>query len=167
MNKLMFTVIVAIVVLGASILFPVLSSYQQPPQRITEEKVSEIKKNLFYRVEITRLPASLTITTNRSKLGLDVGSSALHFGIVPRNVTSNKLIKLHNGNEVPVKVSLKAYGSISSLVKMEENFILAPKKSKTITVKAGEGKAGEYSGEVQIIIKKPENRWAEWLLPLV
>jgi hypothetical protein len=114
---------------------------------------------------VTRLPALLEVSENMSRVGISVDPNILQFGILPKNITTQKILYITNGNKVPVKVNLKVYGTISPFVKFNKNnFILSPNQNISVNVKGGGNIVGKYDGEVQVIIKIPKNWWSESLL---
>lgn len=159
--------LVAIGILAISVLVPVISSRQGPPTNFVQEKKFELSKGYFYRTEITRLPATFEVSTNKSRIGISVEPFLLEFGVMPKNITSKKIVDLKNSRESPVKVKLKSYGNISPFLQFRNDFTLDSNQNKSVRIKASGNKLGKYKGEVQVIIKIPKNRWAKWLLPLV
>jgi hypothetical protein len=156
-----------VLILATSILLPIISSYQRPPNQIVKERVFEVIEGPFFRTEITRLPASLEITSNENEMRIPNEPFTLEFGVLPKNITSNKIISVINVEETPVKVKLKRYGNISPFIDTGNDFVLGPYENRSVMVKASGDIFGIYEGEVQVITKRPKNVWAEWLLHLV
>lgn len=165
MDKRLLVAVIAALFLGA-VLAPVILSQQGPLVQLAQEKSFEVDDGFFYRTEITRLPAHLEITENESRIGLSVEPYMLEFGILPKNITATKQIDIANKKDGPVKVKFRVYGNISPFIEISKDFILDSQANTSVMVKAKGEDVGAYTGEVRMIVKRPKNGWAEWLLYL-
>ncbi len=116
---------------------------------------------LLFNYEIARYPSSVEITiidVNETVLGFVTDPWNLNFGMIPGNGSFVKRnIELANTDEKDIKIILKAYGNISSLVVFSKNnFILKPgeKVSIDIFLYSKNFEPGNYSGEIDVIAQK-------------
>lgn len=121
---------------------------------------TESGSNLFYKFDTIKYPSNVQIVgKGELTLGFVTDPWNLNFGTIPITANETRFISLRNSEDKNAKVSIKAFGNISQLVRFSKNnFILKPNENITIEVLlvATEGiKTGNYTGEIDVTIKKP------------
>lgn len=147
-------------------------SVPSPTGRIIDNRTVEIDENLFFTYEVQRYPSVVEIS-NASSINLSIGFSLepwnLNFGIVPTGGSMGKrFLTLQNSEDAPANLQLKAYGNISPMVGFSENnFLLSKGTPRPIEIMLNTEKdtlPGNYSGEIDVIVKKPKYSFVERLL---
>ncbi len=144
----------------------------QAPAEFVENQTLATDENALFTYEINRYPASVRISNTTGKnitVGFALEPGSINFGIIPSGGSSGKrFITLENIAEKPSKIRLIAYGNISQMIKFSDNnFLLskdAPKPIEIVLETKNETALGNYSGEIDIIVKKPKYGFAERLL---
>ncbi|MBU4300211.1 MAG: hypothetical protein ABIF85_03215 [Nanoarchaeota archaeon] len=144
----------------------------QAPKTLATNQTLAIDENMLFSYEINRYPARVEISNVSGQnitMGFALDPESINFGIIPRGGNLGKrFITLENVAEGPSKIMLTAYGNISPMVKFSENnFLLqkdAPKPIEIILETKNDTALGNYSGEIDIIVKKPKNIIAAKLL---
>ncbi|MEM7825823.1 MAG: hypothetical protein QW412_03120 [Candidatus Aenigmatarchaeota archaeon] len=154
-NKLLILVLILIV-------FIILFLGKPEPKNFVENMTYEKTSDLFFTYEITKYPSNVEIIPQEEKkikVGLVVDYWNLNFGIIPTGGSyGRRQVMISNSEKEKVRVYFKVYGSIKPLISFsKENFILLPGQNETITVflnTTKETKPGNYSGQIDVIIKK-------------
>ena len=138
----------------------------RPGQKeIVESMLVEESEDLFFVYQTTRYPASVeVIQTEPEKQGILIGLAIdpwnLNFGIVPIGSTGRRFIDLFNLQDDDVKVKFEVYGNISPMISFSKNnFILKKGKNSTVDTIAQTTDVdlpGNYTGEIDVILKKPK-----------
>lgn len=147
------------------VVFVLLANMLEPPEPAgtVGNKTVGNYSNLFFSYNIIRYPSSVEITpaeslNNSIVLGFATESWSINFGSVPaKGSYATRTVDISNSNEFDVEIIMKAYGNISDMVIFRENnIVLEPgeKKSVGIVLESKED-IGNYSGEIDIMIKKP------------
>ncbi len=143
------------------------------PENFVKNKSLEHDEGIFFVKDIVRYPAKGNVTPlmreNRSiRLGIAAETYELNFGSIPQNLTVRKLINLRNNEDVPVKVCVLCYGGIKPLITVDKNnLILKKDEAKEIEIRFNATNIGSYTGEVDVVIKKPKYDPLAYLLPWV
>ncbi len=154
------TMVIVVAILAVMSIPPELA-----PDRITGYMMTMKKSDLMFVYEVMRYPASGEIIKpegfNESiKVGIASDTDALNFGRVPGNGSYLKRYVHLNNTKEALKVSLKAYGNITPLIEFDENdFVLHKNESVEIGIVFNTVNAkayGNYTGEIDIIFKKPQ-----------
>jgi len=159
----MKTMIILIVFTAVLVL---LLNLTEPPEPLeyVENRTFEKHSNLLFDYDIIRYPAGAEITPIGSLnssivLGFVTDSWNLNFGGIPANGSyATRTIKLSNKEDKAVKIIMKSYGNVSDLISFGRNeFILKPGETVSIDIFSytNDFTVGSYSGEVDIIVKKP------------
>ena len=143
----------------------IYSNSREPsePKEFVKNKTFTNFSNVFFSYEITRYPSNVEIMpikqVNNTLIGLVTDPWNINFGIIPGNGTYVKRnIELTNLKERESKIVLKTYGNISPLVSFSKNdFIIKPNEKVSIDIFlfSNETEPGNYSGEIDVIAKKP------------
>lgn len=175
-KKIYYAVIAAII---AIILLLILSSsitaylfFPQAPGALATKQALANDENMLFSYEINRYPANAEISNASGEnitMGFALDPGNINFGIVPRGGNIGKrFITLDNTADEPSKITLVAYGNIAPMVKFSENdFLLwkgAPKPVEIILETENGTALGNYTGEIDIIVKKPKYSIAAKLL---
>lgn len=156
-----------IIVLFASLIFAFLPP--SAPEEFVKNSTVVYDENLLFSYEISRYPTSVEISSTQGEnitLGFSLEPWNLNFGIVPTGGNLGKrFITLQNTAEEPAKVRLIAYGNISQMVDFSDNdFLLlknAPKPLEIILETKKDTPLGNYSGEIDIIVKRAKYSFSE------
>ncbi|MBN2202767.1 MAG: hypothetical protein JW700_01080 [Candidatus Aenigmarchaeota archaeon] len=146
------------------VVFILLANMLEPPE--PQETVSNTTvnnySNIFFNYDIIRYPSCVEVTSGQTNstitLGFATESWNINFGAVPANGSySTRTVDLSNSNEHDVEIILKAYGNISNHVSFSKNNILLNPEEKTSVsiIFTSNEIADFYSGEIDVIIKKP------------
>lgn len=91
------------------------------------------------------------------KIGLDVSTDILFFGVIPTQSASQKTIFIENDYDFPIKAEFKSFGNITKFLLFEKRIYLEEKENKSFIITAispaGE-KPGFYSGKILVKIKR-------------
>lgn len=157
------------------ILFILILITQPKQKEIVESMIVERSEDLFFVYQITRYPASVEIIQTRPEeqeilIGISVDPWDLNFGIVPAGSAGRRFVDLSNLQDSDVKVKFEVYGNISPMVSFSRNnFILKKGENSTVDIVVRTTRAtlsGNYTGEIDTILKKPKYDFAykflEW-----
>lgn len=134
------------------------------PAEFVKNRTVETYSNLLFNYEIIRYPSSAEITPAGSLngsiiLGFVTDSWNINFGSVPANGSYvTRSIKLSNIQDKDASVMLRSYGNVSSLIDFGNNdFFLKPAENVSVDIfmNSKNFPVGNYSGEIDVIIKKP------------
>lgn len=124
--------------------------------------------DLLFNDEITRYPSSATVMVyspedDRVTLGFVVDPFNLNFGVVPYGDNYiTRFVMLKNLKDDAVKVSFRSFGNISRFVNYSMNdFILDNGESATVDIRflAKDAVVGNYTGQIDVIVKKPTHEF--------
>jgi len=152
--------------LGFAIAFGVVVTsiaYHSYPREYVRNKTFEIYSSLFFVHERVRYPSNVEIVESKEEgmlLGFVTDPWNLNFGIIPTGGNfGTRHLKVFNSEDYKVRVNLRAYGDIKPLVTFSKNnFILAPNETAEVDIflnTTNSTKPGNYTGEIDVIIKKP------------
>ena len=172
-HKLIFAIILVaafLFIMSGSIYAFLFPEYR--PQTFVKNQTLDTDENSLFTYEINRYPTSVQISNVTEKnitIGFALDPGSINFGIVPTGGNSGKrFITLQNIADNPSKIMLYAYGNISEMVVFNDNnFLLSKESPKSIEIilQTENGtKLGNYSGEIDIIVKKPKNSFAARLV---
>jgi len=144
----------------------IFSNFQEPvePKDFVKNKTFTNYSTSFFNFEITRYPSNVEIRSTEQVngtafIGFVTDPWNINFGVIPGNgtfVTRN--IELTNKKGTNSKIILKAYGNITPLVFFSKNnFVLKPREKVAIDIFlfSNKTKAGNYTGEIDVIAQKP------------
>lgn len=153
-------VFLLIIAMAAIVLF--ISFLQEPPEPtyFVDNKTVSNYSTPFFDYEIVRYPSNVEIRLGSDVvLGFVTEPWNLNFGIIPGNGSySTRSIEIKNKEEKNIEIILKSYGNISDLIGFSQNnFMLEPQKvaSVDITLYSRDFGNGNYTGEIDLIAKKP------------
>jgi hypothetical protein len=93
-----------------------------------------------------------------NKIGFDLSTEYIHFGIVPPNGSSTKNVFIYNNEDKKLKLQLKLEGNVSQFVYVKDfSPTIMPHENKTLTFYAivpGNASYGNYSGKLKIIFRR-------------
>lgn len=144
-----------------------------PPEEYTQSIVREQEEGLLFDKIIDRIPTRANITSPRIenstvKVGVSADTSELNFGVVIQNMSVRKFLNLGNSDDSAVKVCIVAYGNISQFVDVQNNeFTLEGGDGREVMIEFNGDRIGVYSGEVDVITKKPKYDFLKPLLSFV
>lgn len=155
--------VVVLVFLVVAFLF-IYSKEPPVPEVFVKNRTIENYSTFFFNYEIIRYPSSVELLPiekiNESVvIGFVTDAWNLNFGIIPGNGSYViRTIEVTNKEEVDNKISIKAYGNITPMVEFSRNdFVLKPKEKASIEIflYSRNSSPGNYSGEINILSKKP------------
>jgi hypothetical protein len=156
--------IVIAVIIIVLVMFLFISTIEPPePKDFVNDKTILNYTNIFFNYKIIRYPTSAEIVPTSGgnvNIGMVTDPWNLKFGSLPGNKSFIKrYIGVTNLNEKYNKINLKVYGNITPLVNFSKNsFVLNENESTVVEVNLYSDSAnlGNYSGEIDIIIKVPK-----------
>jgi hypothetical protein len=133
-----------------------------PNEFVNEKNISNYS-NFLFDYKIIKYPTSAEIvpyTGENIDLGIVTDPWNIKFGTIPGNGSYEKrYVSIKNSKEISSRIKLKAYGNISPLVNFSRNdFILNENESSVIevTLYTESAEFGNYSGEIDVILKTPK-----------
>lgn len=163
---------ILVLVGGFSIAFMIISDHVPEPKTFVTEQVVTRDDNMFFKRIIVRYPTRGNVTTfNISEKKISVGIAPerdeLNFGRVPEGVTIRKFINIQNNEDCTVKTFIRVYGDIRPLIKIrDEEIILEKNGQREVQIAFNATWVGAYTGEIDVIVKKPRYDMLKYLLPL-
>lgn len=133
------------------------------PTEFVSNKTYSNFSNLFYTYEILRYPSNVEIMDignlkENVTLGFVTDPWNINFGVIPGNGTYvMRNIEFTNKKEGQSKVYLTAYGNISPHIYFSQSTLTletGEKASVDIYMFSNNTEPGNYSGEVDVIVKK-------------
>jgi hypothetical protein len=170
-NKLLLGLIIALIILVAA--FVVLLNCNDTSKQIVSNQTFERKSDLIFNYEITKYPSHVQVSeVDLSKDNVTVGVVIdpwnLDFGIIPiGNNYGTRFVDLSNMKNQSATISFKTYGNITPFVKYSNNdFILSSndKESVKVIFYATAAPVGNYSGEIDVIVKTVKYDFLSFLL---
>jgi hypothetical protein len=168
-------VLLAAVVCGllATAVLAVLYADQTPaPQTYAGAIVRENRPGIFFDTIVDRFPAKSEVSpprvTNQTlNMGLSTDTDKLDFGVVSQNQTVRKFLNF--GSQYPaLKACVVSYGSISPFITVERpSFYISEGETGEAMLEFSAPKLGNFTGEVDMITKRPKYDILSPLLPWV
>jgi len=165
-------IIIIFIICMVPIIFVDLYPFPEPSQFVSNETFVK-NSNPFFTYEVTKYPSKVEIITpqyeeGRLQIGFVVDKWNLNFGIIPLGNNEKRHLTIVNSEKNKVRVNLKVYGDINPLISFNENnFILSPNNSTYIDILLNtteKTKPGNYTGEIDIIVKKSNLNFLNWML---
>lgn len=172
MNRKISLLAVTIILSILAVLGTIFLNETPEPGEYVQKITREHTEDFFFEKDIVRHPARGNITYLRVenqtvKVAVSADSHELNFGAILENMTVRKFLNLRN-KDVNVKICVISYGSIKHFINTgNNNFIMKTNESAEIMIEFGGDKIGSYTGEVDVIIKKPKYGLLDSLLPFV
>ncbi|HEX54506.1 MAG: hypothetical protein DRO90_03165 [Candidatus Altiarchaeales archaeon] len=170
--KVIYVIIIFFAVL--MILFAFLILEKAPkPEGIIKKPTDMRADTPLFKVYIVRYPTTGNITElnleNRTlRVGISTDRDELNFGVIPQNLSVRKFLNLKNKRDSRARVCIRAYGTISDFIKIKDSdFVMERGESREIELVFTGDSVGNYSGEIDVITKKPKYQLLEFLLPIV
>jgi hypothetical protein len=150
----------------------ILWNYFSTPKEFVTNETFVKQSGLLFDYEITKYPSNVEIILPQEQkltIGFVVDPWNLNFGIIPTGGSyGTRHVIITNYEENKAKIELKAYGTIRPLVSFSKNnFVLGSKESATVDVflnTTNSTQPGNYTGEIDIVTKKPKHPFLEWFL---
>jgi hypothetical protein len=177
MKKIKIALLSLVSLLILIVLIPILinlisNPYKEPKEFVTN-KTFVSDSDIFFKYETSKYPSNAEITSSKNlnesiTLGFVVDPWNLNFGIVPsgeRNLVK-RYIELTNSKNESAKINFKVYGNISPQISFSKNdFILQKNEKISIEVyfHTNDAGIGNYSGEIDVIVKRPKYNFLEKL----
>ncbi|VVB52449.1 Uncharacterised protein [uncultured archaeon] len=131
-----------------------------PDSGLVGEDVNQ-DMSLLYKEKVYRFPANFTVLpsdigSSKLNIGVATDTASLNFGIVPVGFNVTKTLNITSPESNNAKIFIRVKGNISSQLNPSSDSVnLAPGTKNIVTLVAAGTEIGEYSGEVQVIIKVP------------
>jgi hypothetical protein len=172
-KKVLLTAALALLVVAAAAAgFLILADKTPQPTDRVLAPVRRQTDGMFFKTVVVRFPARVLIVlpeidNDTIKVGVSADWNELNFGVVLQNMTVKKFLTINN-TDVNMKSCVLSYGSIGPLIKVpENNFIIKTGEAKDVLLEFSGPDLGNYTGEVDMITKKPKYGFLEPLLPWV
>jgi hypothetical protein len=155
-----------------------LSAPNLPSQYIplTIKIVTERSENIFFEKNIIRVPAKgviiLPIIDNNGTItaGVSVDSDKLDFGRIQSNLSgiTKSLDIAYPFRTGSVKICVIAQGDIKQFLETpNREFIMSSGEKKEVQIRFSGSMIGNFTGEVDVLAKKPKYGFLDLLLPWV
>ena len=154
-NKIIIILLIAGVVIG------ILNAPVQSSDMVAERTVVE-HSDMFFTYTTVRYPARMEVLSPTRPdanltFGVNAGSDVLDFSRLEAGGSVKKYINLSTTDGIVSRILVVSKGSISPLVAFDKNdFMLNGDASIGVTASAGSF-PGNYTGEVDVIIKRSNN----------
>jgi len=126
---------------------------------------TEVKRGILFTEEITRYPIKLNVVPlEKGKLGISTETSILNLGEVPKGFVVRKSIKLKNEKKIPACVKVEVYGNVSAFIEVNPTSFVFKNETRTIEIIAKSEELGNYTGELEIKIRKIKYAWLSGLV---
>jgi hypothetical protein len=156
--------IISVLIVAVVAFMFIFSKEPAAPEDFVNNRTVENYSTFFYNYEILKYPSRVEIMPIESisenvVLGFDTDPWNINFGIIPGNGSyATRTIEISNKEEKDNEITLRVYGNISPLVVFSrDKFILKPgeKSSIEIFLYSRDSEPGNYSGEIDVLSKKP------------
>ncbi|MBN2013674.1 MAG: hypothetical protein JW778_00690 [Candidatus Altiarchaeota archaeon] len=150
-----------------------LSGKTAEPEEYVQRITREGDESLFFDKIIDRIPARVSVVhprteNNTIKVGVSADTNELNFGVVIQNMSVRKFLNIASDDASTVKICIVSYGNISSFIRAEQvDFIMEKGDSTEVMLEFNGDLVGNYTGEVDVVTKKPKYGFLESLLPFV
>jgi hypothetical protein len=164
-------IIVVIIVALLALQISLLGSFRSNIHVSIDKMQSQVGWCMLYDCEKISYPSTAYVTEPSMEIGFDVGPEDLKFGEIPIGSNGKRFINIANKDESASKVSLVAFGNISSFIHFGgNNFVLDSEKDIEITIEFRTEmgmETGNYSGGVTLLRLSPKHESMNFLLGLV
>lgn len=146
--------------------------YNLPENFVNEESVDH-SPGFFMINDIIRYPAKANVTpldiSKNITVGVAAQTSELNFGNVPQNITIRKFISLRNNEKTPVRICVLGRGDIAPHIQLTQgdDFVIQGNRARDMEMTFNSTDIGSYSGEVDIIVRKPRYGLIGYFMDLV
>jgi hypothetical protein len=147
----------------ATIIIVLLNNKSQP--ELVANRTVVTYSDLLFDYEVTKYESKAEVTgiypSNKNlTLGVVVDPWNMEFGSIPYgDNTDTRFISLENLKEKESKVIFNVYGNISPFVEFNKNDFILHSNEKTMveaSFHANSSKIGNYSGEIDVMVKTPK-----------
>jgi len=151
--------------LGIFLVALVLTACKIPGGGELDENTVEKCSDLFFNYEISRYPTggeivAVDILGENISVGLVTDPWNLNFGTIPSNGSyAKRSIVLSNSGELATRINFRVFGDIFPLISFsKDNFVINTGEQVNIDIYffSNNTEAGNYSGEIQIISRRPK-----------
>ncbi|MFB6075518.1 MAG: hypothetical protein ABEK17_00070 [Candidatus Aenigmatarchaeota archaeon] len=146
--------IVILMILSFFITYPLVSPKE--PNRIPRKSSYEYNDYLFYRTELVKYPMSgqsVRVNNSNFTLGFAGQTYELHFGKIPLNSSTTKILNMSSKKDVKIKTY--KFGNISNSIIVDKEFWLSGEKE--LKVKFEPEYSGNFTGVLMIRSIIPNN----------
>lgn len=172
-QKAILAMTAVVVIAAAAFLWAVLYADQTPaPQTYASAIVRENRQGIFFDTIVDRFPAKAVVSLPRVEnqtlnMGLSTDTDKLDFGVVSQNQTVRKFLNF--GSQYPVlKACVVSYGGISQFITVDrQSFSIAEGETGESMLEFSSPDVGNFTGEVDMITKRPKFDLLAPLLPWV
>lgn len=162
--------IIFIIIVIIFLLF-ILTIEPPKPKEFVNDKAVLNYSNALFDYKIMRYPTSIEIGSPEDgnvNLGFVTDPWNLKFGVIPGNGSYvRRYVNIKNSKEKYSLINLEAYGNISSMINFSKNnFVLNENESAAVEIDlyTNSSEPGNYSGEIDIIIKVPKYDFLDVLM---
>ncbi len=158
MKNLPAKVLLLIVLVATLVIF--LFTISNPPRaEFVKNMTSESYGDLFFTYQVTRYQSDAEVSNNQTVVGITIDPWNLNFGIISSGGGGRRSIVLSNMQEKASRVDMQAYGNITPMVEFKKNnFVLHSNENVTVEIRfraANNTAVGNYTGEIDVVIRKP------------
>ncbi len=155
-----YKIIIGLLVLGAVI--AVMTAHPESGE-IVEQRAAETYSDIFFTYTVIKYPSSVEILSPTDAanytMGINVDTNRLNFGVVVGgDSTVKRQINLTTKDGKNSRIHVKSTGQISPLLSFDKtDFVFNNKANIFVTLNSRNFAAGNYTGEIDIVIQKSNN----------
>jgi len=153
----------------AVVLLIIFYAARTPKQFVSNQTIAEYS-DIFFSYKIAKYPSGVNVTSEKINptIGFVTDPWNLNFGIIPTGGYGERHLNISNPGKSKVRVNFNVYGSIKPMISFSKNnFILEPNESVYVDIVLNTtvvNEPGYYTGEIDVIIKKPNFSFLYFLL---
>lgn len=175
-KKMLFAVGGIILVMVIAVIGSVLLDSTPLPSGEAEKIVAERSENIFFEKHIIRVPAKGAIipriVDNNGTItaGVSVDSDRLDFGRIQSNLSGiTRLVNItYPFNTGSVKICVMSQGDIQKFLETpNREFVMSSGEKREVAIRFSGSAIGNFTGEVDVLAKKPKYGFFELLLPWI
>lgn len=136
-------------------------------QEYVKTVTTERRENVLFVYEIIKYPTKVEIIDKNSdfKIGISLDPWLIDFGSIEEGMGGRRYINIVNDKDYVYKTRLTSFGNISKMIKFgNNNFLVESNKSLNVSVSLNALSPGNYTGEIDIVLKRFKYPIFNWLL---
>lgn len=135
-------------------------------QNNIESITKERRENILLVYNIIKYPTKVEIVDkNNLNIGISLDEQIIDFGRMSEGMSGKKYINIINDKDYIYKIHLASFGNISKMITFEKNnFLIESNKTLNISISLNASSPGNYTGEIDIFLKRFKYPIFNWLL---
>lgn len=128
---------------------------------------TERRENILFIYEIIKYPTYVEIIDKDSDLsiGISLDPWLIDFGKINEGMSERRYINIKNDKDYIYKARLTSFGNISKMITFgKNNFLIESNEALNVSVSLNAMTPGNYTGEINIVLKRFKYPIFNWLL---